>query len=113
MGRAFSVRVLGTGGSAGVPAGRIFGTAGASGLLAGRVPGTLERTDGAGFSFGANGLPSALLAAWGLERGGVRLVFFLGAARFGSGAGASGVTEAGTSGVSGIRGSGDGSPSFS
>ena len=98
MGRAFSVRVLGTGGSAGVPAGRIFGTAGASGLLAGRVPGTLERTDGAGFSFGAAGLVLVLPCSWGLERGGVRPACSLGAGRSSSGTGASGVSGAGGSG---------------
>ena len=99
-----AVRVLGTGGSIGVPAGRIFGALGASGPLAGRVFGVLLRMGGAGFSFGANGLLSIMPSGWGLERGGVRPVCFLGAVRSGSGAGASG--------VSGIRGPGDGSPSF-
>ena len=105
MGRAFSVRVLETGGSAGVPAGRIFGTAGASGLLADRVPGALERTDGAGFSFRSAGLVLVLPCSWGLERG-VRLACSLGAGRSGLGAGTSGISGVGASGVSGAGGSG-------
>ena len=99
-----AARVLGTGGSVSVPTGRTFGMAGTSGPLAGRVFGVLLRIDGVGFSFGANGLLSIMPSGWGLECGGVRPVCFLGAVRSGSGAGASG--------VSGIRGPGDGSPSF-
>ena len=104
MGCAFSVRVLGTGGSAGVPAGCIFGTAGASGLLADRVLGTLARTDGAGFSFGAAGPLTVFPVAWGLECSGVRLACSLGAGRSGLEAGTSGFSGAGASGVSGAGG---------